>query len=175
MIADLLDTTRIEAGRLELRLQVADARELVRGVAELFAATSPDHHVRVLVPDAGIPVRCDPVRVEQVITNLVSNAIKYSPAGGEIDLEAAVVGGRAMVRVTDHGIGLDPQERDRIFEPFHRARRAGDLAPGVGLGLSVVKRIVDAHRGAIEVESEPGRGSTFRVYVPLVEPGAAMA
>ena len=167
MVTDLLDTAHIEAGRLELQVRTEDARELVRGVGELFAAASPGHHLRVTVPETDVPVRCDPMRIEQVLTNLVSNAIKYSPEGGDVDLELAVAGPDAVIRVSDHGIGLSAAEHAEIFQPFRRARRARDTAPGVGLGLSVAKRIVEAHAGHIEVDSEPGRGATFRVFVPL--------
>jgi signal transduction histidine kinase len=167
MVTDLLDTAHIEAGRLELRVQTEDVRALVRGVGELFAAASPHHHLHVTVPETNVPVRCDPVRIEQVLTNLVSNAIKYSPAGGDVELELAVAGPEAVFRVSDHGIGLTVTERAEMFQPFRRAGRAKDTAPGVGLGLSVVKRIVDAHGGHIEVDSDPGHGATFRVFVPL--------
>jgi signal transduction histidine kinase len=175
MVSDLLDVTRIEAGRLELRVRVEDARELVRSVGEMFADASPRHHLRIQVPSGEVPVRCDHVRMEQVITNLVSNAIKYSPEGGDIELELQIAGHDAVIRVSDHGIGLSRAERDELFLPFRRAQRARDTAPGVGLGLSVVKRIVDAHAGHIEVDSAPGEGATFRVFVPLSEPVPAFA
>lgn len=165
MVGDMLDAARIEAGQLELRLEERDVRELVREVVDVFLP-SGSHTLRLTLPDAPVPARCDPMRVEQVLNNLVSNAIKYSPEGSDVDVVVLEQGEDVVVAVTDRGIGIAPEEVQFLFEPFHRARVARETAPGVGLGLSVAKRIVEAHLGNIEVTSGVGRGTTFRVRLP---------
>jgi len=162
MVGDLLDATRIEAGRLELRMEVADLRSLIGDVVELFSPITTTHEILVHAPEEPLLVDCDSTRIEQVLTNLVSNALKYSPNGGPVTVDASVVGSDAVVSVTDRGIGISPEDQERIFEPFHRTGESRALVPGVGLGLSVARKIVEAHGGHMEVESQVGRGSTFR-------------
>jgi signal transduction histidine kinase len=108
----------------------------------------------------------DPLRLAQVIDNLVSNAIKYTPDGGRIVVTSWVHGGRAWVEVTDSGIGIAAADRHQIFERFYRVR-GKDTAGGAGLGLAITKAIVEAHDGTIAVESELGAGASFRVSLPL--------
>ncbi|HEX8825120.1 MAG TPA: HAMP domain-containing sensor histidine kinase [Archangium sp.] len=166
MVGDLLDATRIEAGRFELQLEERDARELVREVAELYqGGSSQDFQVRL--PEEPVPLSCDPTRIEQVLHNLVSNALKYSPTGSRVDLIVAREGDEAVLSVVDRGIGISAEEMRHLFMPFQRAVRAREKAPGVGIGLSVARRIVEAHGGRIEVDSRPGVGSTFRVRLPV--------
>jgi two-component system sensor histidine kinase MtrB len=167
MVGDLLDASRIRAGHLELRWGVHDARDLVREVHDLFQAASPSHPLRIGVPDQVVPVRCDSLRLEQVLTNLVSNAIKYSPEGGDIRIDVQAAQHEAVFRVSDRGCGIPPEDLPYIFEPFRRSRRLGDSVPGAGLGLSVSRRIIEAHRGRIHVESQPGSGTSFFVHIPL--------
>lgn len=166
MLGDFLDTARLEAGKLEMSMAVHDARDLVSDVAGLFEATSPRHPVEITLPETEVPVRCDVLRLEQVITNLLSNAIKYSPEGGPIVVILARDGAEAVLRIKDHGLGISEDEQRRVFEPFHRERRAPAI-PGAGLGLFAVKRIVEAHGGRIDVQSAPGCGSTFEVRLPI--------
>ena len=166
MVGDLLDNVRIEAGQLELRLETRDAGAIVRNVFELYRHGAASHELTVSVPDGPILVRCDTLRLEQVLGNLLGNAIKYSPAAGRIHLRLESDGREATISVSDQGIGIGPEERDRIFDPFRRGK-ADQRIPGAGLGLSVARRIVEHHGGTIEVVSEPGRGSTFRVRLPL--------
>jgi signal transduction histidine kinase len=167
MSNDFVDMAKIESGKLELRLEDQDARALVQEVVELFEGTAPEHELRVILPGEAVPVRCDPLRLEQVLTNLVSNAIKYSPGGGRIELGVERVDGEAVIRVTDHGVGIAASDQSRLFEPFRRAGLSQGTVPGAGLGLAVVRRIVDAHGGHIDVDSQPGRGSTFSVHLPV--------
>ena len=112
-----------------------------------------------------VPVRCDPLRIEQVLGNLVGNAIKYSPKGGAIDIALAAGDGHAMVTVTDQGSGVAPEERPHLFEPFRRGTRVRGIA-GLGLGLAVARRIVEAHGGRIELDPAPRTGSAFHVTLP---------
>jgi signal transduction histidine kinase len=168
MLGDLLDAARIEAGELELSLQEVDVGKAAREMMELYAPTSPDHRFELERPDEPVIVRGDPLRIEQVISNLLSNAIKYSPGGGPVRIAVGADenAGEAEIAVEDRGVGIAPEEVATIFQPFRR-RPGASKTPGAGLGLSVVKRIVEAHGGRVEFESVPGEGSTFRVRLPL--------
>jgi signal transduction histidine kinase len=166
MVGDLLDATRIEAGRFELQLEERDARELVREVAELYQGGS-SQDLQVQLTEEPVLLSCDPARLEQVLHNLVSNALKYSPTGSRVDLLVTREGEEAVLSVVDRGIGMLAEDVRHLFMPFRRGSRAREKAPGVGIGLSVARRIVEAHGGRIEVDSRPGVGSTFRVRLPL--------
>jgi two-component system, OmpR family, sensor histidine kinase MtrB len=168
MVGDLLDTTRIESGRLELRPAPLDVRPIVGHVVELYRPVSPAHEIVFVEPTEPLVAECDPTRIEQVITNLVSNAVKYSPDGGRVTVSAFAERSEAVVSVSDEGIGIPSEEREKIFEPFRRTRRSRELVPGMGLGLSVARKIVAGHGGTLEVESRVGVGSTFRIRLPLV-------
>lgn len=167
MVGDLLDASRIEAGELELNVEEVDLRKVAREVVELYAPTSPAHQVELEAPEQPVRVRADPLRLEQVVSNLVSNAIKYSPEGGPVKVVVGVEGSEAVLAVSDRGVGIPPEEIPNLFLPFRRRAVTRDLAPGAGLGLSVVRRILQAHGGRIDVESTQGTGSTFRVRLPL--------
>lgn len=167
MVGDFLDTARIEAGQLELKMEPCDVCDLARNVVELFEGTSRAHTLRYEGPDDPVVLRFDPARIEQVLNNLVSNAIKYSPGGGEVLVRVERQSERAVVSVSDSGIGISPEEQARVFEPFRRASTSASAIPGMGLGLFVCRRIAEAHGGRIEVESAPGSGSTFKVLLPL--------
>jgi signal transduction histidine kinase len=167
MVGDLLDATRIESGHLELQLQDFDLRDAARAMVDLYAPTTSTHRITLKVPDRPLIQHGDPLRVEQVISNLLSNAIKYSPGGGPVEISVAVGDGEAELAVSDHGVGIRPEDLPNVFLPFHRRPGTAGIAPGVGLGLSIVRRIVKAHGGRIDVESTPNVGSTFRVRLPL--------
>ncbi|MBF5043525.1 HAMP domain-containing histidine kinase [Aggregicoccus sp. 17bor-14] len=169
MVGDLLDRTRIEAGNLELRPEACDLRALLAEVVELHRPSSPQHELALEAPDARVPLRCDPTRISQVLTNLLSNAIKYSPGGGTIRVRLELEEAQVSVSVTDPGLGVPPHERERIFEPFKRSSSRSAEIPGVGLGLSVSRRIARAHGGELEVQDAGdagAQGSTFRLRLP---------
>jgi signal transduction histidine kinase len=168
MVEDLLDTAQIEAGRLELRQEEQDLRGLLREAVALHEEMSPAHQLVLHMPETPVPVRCDATRISQVLNNLLSNAIKYSPQGGQVRVELTTAPDAAWVAVKDSGVGIPTEERESIFEPFRRSAATRDTIPGVGLGLAVGRRIIEAHGGHIEVESEQGAGSTFRVRLPQV-------
>ncbi|HYO59173.1 HAMP domain-containing sensor histidine kinase [Archangium sp.] len=172
MVGDLLDATRIEAGRFELSLEERDARELAAAVVELYLAGGSSHDLRLQLPEEPVLLSCDATRVEQVLHNLVSNALKYSQGGSRVDVIVGREGNEALLSVVDRGIGVSAEELRTLFTPFRRTGRAREKAPGVGLGLSVARRIVEAHGGRIEVESRPGVGSTFRVRLPRAHAAA---
>jgi signal transduction histidine kinase len=137
---------------------------------------TPAHNLRLDVAP-GVPlVTADPLRVEQVLTNLVDNAIKYSPEGGPVTVRVApgdddpgATAGTVVVAVRDHGVGLTPEQTERAFDRFYRATDSLNGAPrGIGLGLFLSKHLVEAQGGHIWAESEPGRGSTFRFTLPAL-------
>lgn len=171
MVGDLLDAARIESGRFELRRERTDLRAIVSHVAELFSPVSGTREIEVIAPEEPAWVECDPTRLEQVVTNLVSNAIKYSPEGGRVTTAVTTSGSDAVVAVTDEGIGIPADDLARLFEPFYRGSASRERVPGVGLGLSVARKLVEAHGGRLDVESQVGRGTTFRVLLHA-SPGA---
>ena len=141
----------------------SNLRSLVGRVVELFRTVSNAYEIVLVAPEEPVSVDCDPTRIEQVLTNLLSNALKYSPNGGRVTVAIDAGGADVVIAVTDEGMGIAPDEREKIFERFHRAGKSSEEIPGVGLGLSLARKLVEAHGGRIEVESEVGRGSTFRV------------
>jgi signal transduction histidine kinase len=170
MVDDFLDARSIESGQLGLQLQLLDVRTLAQEAVDLNAGSSIAHRIVYSAPNSPVQVFCDGARIAQVLNNLVSNAIKYSPRGGDVLVSVVVAGDEATLAVRDSGIGIAPADTKHIFEPFRRTRASREIAPGVGLGLSVARRIVEAHGGRIEVDSKLGAGSTFRVHLPLSGP-----
>lgn len=171
MVNDFMDMAQIDAGQLKLRFGEHDLGALVQEVVSLFAVTGTQHRIELSLPASGLRARCDALRVEQVVSNLISNAIKYSPSAERIEVTLAREGEHALITVRDYGIGLSDEDRQHLFEPFQRAKLAREATiPGAGLGLYVVYRLVTAHGGKIDVFSRPGEGSRFRVSLPLDEP-----
>jgi two-component system sensor histidine kinase MtrB len=167
MVGDLLDAARIEAGNLALELEDVDLRDTARSMVDLYAATTSAHELVILAGVDPVIVHGDPLRLEQVIGNLLSNAIKYSPSGGRVEVSVAMEEGWAVLTIADEGLGIPPAEIPTLFLPFRRHALTRELVPGVGLGLSITRRIVEAHGGHIDVQSAPGAGSVFRVRLPL--------
>src|SRR5205814_1205073 len=122
MIGDLLDRSRIEGGQLEVRMVEYDARKILQDACDLFRSSSTKHNFVLQLPDSAVLIECDPFRMEQVLNNLISNAIKYSPSGGEIDLELKLDCDHVLFQVSDHGMGIPQEELPHIFEPFRRVR-----------------------------------------------------
>jgi PAS domain S-box-containing protein len=166
LIDQLLDVSRITSGRLRLEPEDVDMLALVGEVVARFADESARAQCTVCVRcDAHVRGSWDRLRIDQVVTNLLSNAIKYG-RGKPIELDVAAKDGSALVRVTDHGIGIDREHRERLFSRFERAISAREYG-GFGLGLWISRQIVEASGGTIEVESTPGRGSAFTFLLPL--------
>jgi signal transduction histidine kinase len=165
----LLDVSRITAGRLELSRERAELAAIVREVVARHAeeATEGGTPLRCDVPDA-LLCDVDVARVEQVLSNLLSNAVKYG-RGRPIEVTLRGEAGKARLSVRDHGIGIAEADQARIFERFERAV-SGRNYTGLGLGLWIVRQIVEAHGGAIRVASAPDEGSTFVVELPLAAP-----
>lgn len=166
MVGDFVDMSQIEAGKLDLQVDYHDVRPIVSQAVGLFATTDAEREFNVALPRESALALCDDVRLAQVVTNLVSNAVKYSPANASIDVKVSTQAGDVVIEVVDHGPGIAREDQERIFEPF---RRVGDKAKatGSGLGLYNVKRLVEAHGGTIALESVPGEGSVFTVKLRL--------
>jgi PAS domain S-box-containing protein len=169
-LSDLTDLSRLEAGRLTLERRPADLVELVHAAVEQARGQSDRHKFRVEAPDRPVVGSWDRDRIGQVLTNLLTNAIKYSPQGGEVVVRVAEQGGEAVLSVSDQGLGIAPSDLPRLFERFYRAPDSGATARGLGLGLYIVKELVETHGGRIVAESAgEERGSTFTVSLPLDE------
>jgi PAS domain S-box-containing protein len=168
MINDLLDVSRMEAGRaLSLHYAEVDLRSLVEHVVRFQQVTTDRHQFKVELPDNGLSVEADRDKVEQILTNLVSNAIKYSPKGGEVVIGGSEEGDYVVLHVADQGLGMREEEVAQLFQPYQRVDRdAIKGIRGTGLGLHLVRGLVEAHGGKIWVESAPGKGSTFRFSLP---------
>lgn len=172
VVNDVLDLSRLEAGALQLEHEPYDLAAVVAGVLELVAPAAGSRGVQVVADAPPVWLEGDETRLRQVLLNLVSNAVKFTGAGGAVRVAARVHDGRLSVAVADTGVGITPERIEELFAPFVQAeagtsRRHG----GSGLGLAITRRLVDAMGGAVEAESQPGVGSTFRFWVlaPLVE------
>jgi CheY-like chemotaxis protein/two-component sensor histidine kinase len=176
LVDDLLEVSRISRGALELRKEPVDIASVARNALETSAPNirAGDHRLTVSMPGEPLWVEADPVRLAQVLANLLNNAAHYTPRGGAIALEAAREGAVAVVRVRDDGAGIAPERLPTIFEMFTRGDGAQARAPkGLGIGLALARGLVEMHGGTIDARSEgPGRGSEFTVRVPLIEPPA---
>jgi signal transduction histidine kinase len=165
LVADVLDTSRIEAGTFTFTFRDVDLTQLLRDVAAAADLAQDEVRVRTEVSGTLPRVRGDRERLRQVIQNLVDNAVKYSTAGSEVRVRASAYDHRIRVDVQDHGPGIPLEDHGRIFEKF--ARSAGGAAkPGTGLGLFIARSIVEAHGGWLDVESAPDEGSTFTLELP---------
>jgi signal transduction histidine kinase len=174
IVTDLLDLSRIEAGRpLELRPERVDLGELIERNVDLFASQHPRHRIEGQVADGLGAVSADHDAVDRMLKNLMSNAVKYSPRGGRVRVAAAVAGDRPdtmELTVEDDGVGIPAEDLPRIFDRYVRiANPETRAASGLGLGLHVVRSLAEAHGGAVEVESLPGKGSRFRLLLPAAE------
>jgi signal transduction histidine kinase len=162
----LMDISEAEKGIMNLKLERSDIVALIRQVAELYQYVAEDKGVTVSTshPDA-LPVWMDSNRIRQALANLVDNAIKFTPAGGRIEIDATARGSGAVIRVLDTGVGIPGQDLPRIFDRLFRGEKSRSHR-GLGLGLSMVQAVVRAHHGSIEVESHLGKGSIFRIFLP---------
>jgi len=174
MINELLDVARIERGQFALDLAPLDLRILVCQVVEEIAPLSEQHTITCATPDTPLLVRGDAARLEQVVQNLLQNALKYSPAGGAVAVSLQGDGDAVRLLVRDEGIGIPAAALSQLFQRFFRARNAeAQRIDGMGVGLYVVREIVTLHGGAVAVESVEGAGSTFVVTLPALAPARA--
>lgn len=162
MVTDLLDVDRMQRGVLSPNLKPTDMAELVRGIVQEIELNNRP----VIITAEDITATVDPPKVERIVENLVTNAIKYTPDDTEIGLSVSRHNGGVLIAVDDQGAGVPDDLKEKLFEPFQRAPGAAAQAKGSGLGLSLVSSFAELHGGRAWVEDRPGGGSSFRVYLP---------
>ena len=171
MVNDLLDASRLEAGRYELDLARTDCADAVRDCASMLAPVAQGAGVSIDVAASAAPLEADERALRQIVTNLLGNAVKFSPAGTSVRVEARKHWSGVTLAVTDRGMGMSESEVARLGEPFTQLCEGHDRKhEGAGLGLSIVKGLVDLHGGSIRFESAPGRGTRVEVKLPLRPP-----
>src|SRR3989442_7541166 len=170
LINDFLDIQRIESRRQVYHFDHVELLPLIRETVTLFTQESEKHTVRLQMPDSLPPVHADADRIRQVLFNLLSNALKFSPHGGEVTVGACQEGAHIKVWVADYGVGIPPEALPKLFSKFFRVdNQETRHISGTGLGLALVKEIVEAHQGRVGVESAQGQGSTFSFTLPAAE------
>src|SRR5215471_8228578 len=176
LVDDLLDVSRVASGKIVLQRSRVEIRELVERCVQSLAAAATSRRITVAVETGTEPWRLDgdPVRLEQVVNNLLTNAIKYTPPGGRVEVTLEAEGASGEIRVADTGVGMDPQMLPRIFDLFAQADKTLDRSQGgLGIGLTLVRRLVEMHGGTVRAFSPgPGKGSTFVVRLPRLHSGA---
>ncbi|MDI3258050.1 MAG: ATP-binding protein [Kyrpidia sp.] len=177
LVRDLLDLSRLESHLTALHRAPVDLAEMAKEVIQDFAYVAEKAGSGLFLSREGdCRAEVDPGRVRQVLSNLVDNAIKYTPAGGRVDIRVSGAAREVTVEVADTGVGIPPEDRDRVFERFYRVDKARSRATGgTGLGLAIVKHVVQLHGGRLGVESEVGKGSRFFVHFPRKWPPDAPA
>jgi PAS domain S-box-containing protein len=168
VVGDLLSVAQVEAGRIALERERVDLARLLSDAMEIARPAAAAKRIDLALEcDALELSEADPARLGQVFDNLICNAIKFTPAGGRVTVRAFAERSDAVIDVVDTGIGISPEDQARLFERFFRSASASaDAIQGTGLGLAITKAIVESHDGSISVQSEPGRGTTFRVVLP---------
>jgi protein-histidine pros-kinase len=169
LVQDLLMVTQVEAGSFAIDVSEVDVAELASNLEAEIGPTALSAGVSLSFSvDPMPPFQGDPTRLTQVLDNFISNAIKFTPEGGQVEVAIRDEEGSCVIEVADTGVGIEKDEVDRLFDRFYRSRSAGEnQVRGVGLGLAIAKAIVESHGGTVEVESEPGHGSTFRARLPI--------
>lgn len=171
MLKTLMDISEAETGTMKLTLSTFSVPDLAHNVMDLYQIIAEDKQIRITasLPEA-LPLQADRPRVQQILANLLDNAIKYTPPGGTVEVSAESRHSHVILRVRDSGIGIAAEDLPRIWDRLYRADKSRN-EKGLGLGLSLVKAVVQAHRGTVEVDSEPGRGSTFSIALPARQEG----
>jgi two-component system, OmpR family, sensor kinase len=173
LVMDLLVLARLEGGTADLQKAPVDLELLLNNVVDKFKLQAEQAQVRLFLDKGPLsPIIGDGDRLSQVFTNLVDNALKFTPQGGQVAVAAAELEGNVLVKVKDSGVGISPEDQKRIFERFYQVdkSRRGGSRRGVGLGLAIASQIITAHGGRIWVESSIGAGSTFSVSLPVTRP-----
>jgi signal transduction histidine kinase len=172
LIGDLLDLSRIDAGKgLSLTLEPVDMNELMNTVYETFRSASVKHKIILTLPEKSEIIMVDKNKMIQVLTNLLSNALKYSPEGGDIEIKTWREKDVFYGCVRDSGLGIAEEDLQKIFDKFYRVESEKvKKIGGTGIGLPIVKYILELHNGGIEVKSEVNKGSEFIFHVPIIWP-----
>jgi signal transduction histidine kinase len=166
MLTALMDISEAESGVMQLKLEPVSIPALLESVIDLYQLIAEEKRISIK-SDLSSPCQAvvDPTRMRQVFANLLDNALKYTPEGGAIGLSCCIRDGRAIVQMSDTGVGVSASEQPRIWGRLYRGDRSRSQR-GLGLGLSLVKAIVEAHHGEVSVQSEPGKGAIFTVMLP---------
>ena len=168
MVGDLEKLTRFENERMELDKSEFDISELIRSILVNFEKEYTDKRIGVSIEDKAVKVFADRDKISQVIINLISNAVKYTGEGGHIHLTIGDDANNAVISISDTGIGISREDQPYIFERFYRADTSRSRhTGGSGIGLTIAKTIVDAHKGSINIESEIGKGTKFIIKLPI--------
>jgi len=170
LINDILDLSKIEAGRMDLEISSFDLPSALSNAMTLVRERAQRHAIQLgLEVDKRLgEFRADERKFKQIVVNLLSNAVKFTPDGGRVDVTARTMDGRIEIAVRDTGIGIAPEDQAAVFEEFKQVGRdPSRRAEGTGLGLALTKRFVELHGGKIRLESAPGKGSTFTITLPL--------
>lgn len=166
MVDDLLDASRIEASHLSLDARAVDVADAVDALLDRIGPTLGTHRTEIEVEGTPCAVLADPARLDQILTNLIENAAKYSKEGSPIRIVVQAASRGTLLTVEDEGPGISADELPKLFDRFYQTKRARQKKTGLGLGLYITKGLVDAHGGHIGVQSEPGKGSRFSVWLP---------
>ena len=172
IVQDLLTLSKFDYGKMEMNIARFPFAKAVQGVYEavVLDAQNHGHQLTLTLPDQLPEVDGDRERIEQVIMNIVSNAIKYTPDGGQIDITAGMEDKQVFVRISDNGIGIPQKDLPRLFERFYRVDKARSRASGgTGLGLSIAKEILNQHHGEIAIDSVYGEGTTVTITLPIAQ------
>jgi signal transduction histidine kinase len=169
LINDILDLSKIEAGRMELELTDFDLPQAITNALTLVRGRAERHSIvlHLAVDERLGSIRGDERKIKQVLLNLLSNALKFTPEGGRVDVRASVVDAMAEVSVTDTGVGIAPEDQEAVFEEFRQVGTADKKVEGTGLGLTLSRKFIELHGGRIWVKSQVGVGSTFTFTLPL--------
>ncbi|MET4141366.1 PAS domain-containing sensor histidine kinase [Pedobacter sp. UYP1] len=167
LVNDLLDVSKIQAGKLDFVQSPMSVKELITTCAENAGYIFPDYNI-IFNPAAEVRIKGNPERLEQVLMNLINNAVKYSPLHKDIILSVKKEGHQVRISVTDYGIGLSTSQLDKIFERFYRVDVKNTMAGGLGMGLYISMEIIKNHKGTIGVQSRINKGSTFYILLPLL-------
>lgn len=172
LISDLLDVSKIQTGQLPFSYANFDVLKLLEEVTDVMRQTNTSHRIEVRCDADQLMINADQQRIEQVIINLISNAVKYSPNAKQVILKASISGDNLRVSVQDFGIGIEKDQQERIFSRFYRVQSVADHMSGLGIGLYISNEIINRHQGKLWVKSSPGEGSTFIFEIPVNKPGS---
>ena len=169
LINDILDLSKVEAGRMELELSDFDLPSAIDNALTLVRERATRRSITLghAIDDRVGVIRADERKVKQVLLNLLSNALKFTPEGGRIDVRAAMNEGLAEISVADTGVGIAPEDQEKVFEEFRQVGTAAKKIEGTGLGLTLCRKFVELHGGKIWVKSQLGQGSTFVFTLPV--------
>jgi PAS domain S-box-containing protein len=172
LISDLLDVSKIQTGQLPFSYTNFDVLKLLEEVTEIMRQTNTSHRIELRCGADQLMINADQQRIEQVIINLISNAVKYSPNAKLVIIKASTLGDKLRVSVQDFGIGIEKDQQERIFSRFYRVQSVADHISGLGIGLYISNEIINRHQGKLWVQSSPGEGSTFFFEIPVTKPGS---